>query len=210
MEALIKDENAMDKGVDDIVKNHKRHHDDDDDDDDKEPLAGPNQGKKTKRRRTKDSKSSKKPSTTKETSKGKAPSKRSKTGKSASAEEPFEEPIIVVVIDDAVNTAGGDVVRNDINHKIPQYPRHTRPQTKIGLNNLQCLLILIQNGTSLYKFKEGDFVDLHLNDIEDMLLLAVQHKLFHLNDNEIVDIIVALRMFTRSLIIKRGVEDLQL
>ncbi|GJU09734.1 hypothetical protein Tco_1132130 [Tanacetum coccineum] len=28
----------------------------------------------------------------------------------------------------------------------------------------------------LYKFKECDFVDLHLNDIEDMLLLAVQHK----------------------------------
>ncbi|GKB58870.1 hypothetical protein Tco_0915056 [Tanacetum coccineum] len=28
---------------------------------------------------------------------------------------------------------------------------------------------------------EGDFVDLHLNDIEDMLVLAVQHKLFHLN-----------------------------
>ncbi|GKC35202.1 hypothetical protein Tco_1047586 [Tanacetum coccineum] len=62
----------------------------------------------------------------------------------------------------------------------------------------------------LYKFKEGDFVDLHLNDIEDMLILAVQHKLFHLNDNDIVDFIVALRMFTRSLIIKRRVEDLQL
>ncbi|GKD88963.1 hypothetical protein Tco_1364470, partial [Tanacetum coccineum] len=30
----------------------------------------------------------------------------------------------------------------------------------------------------LYKFKEGNFVDLHLNGIEDMLLLAVQHKLF--------------------------------
>nr|GEV15377.1 hypothetical protein [Tanacetum cinerariifolium] len=27
-----------------------------------------------------------------------------------------------------------------------------------------------------YKFKEGDFVDLHLNDIEDMLLLTVQHS----------------------------------
>ncbi|GKC60828.1 hypothetical protein Tco_1088426 [Tanacetum coccineum] len=27
-----------------------------------------------------------------------------------------------------------------------------------------------------YKFKEGDFVDLHLNDLEDMLLLAVQHN----------------------------------
>ncbi|GKA77016.1 putative reverse transcriptase domain-containing protein [Tanacetum coccineum] len=62
----------------------------------------------------------------------------------------------------------------------------------------------------LYKFKEGDFVDLHLNDIEDMLLLAVQHKLFHLNESDIVDFIVALRMFTRSLIIKRRVEDLQL
>ncbi|GKB83975.1 hypothetical protein Tco_0950870 [Tanacetum coccineum] len=49
-----------------------------------------------------------------------------------------------------------------------------------------------------------------MNDIEDMLLLVVQHKLFHLTDNDIVDFIVALRMFTRSLIIKKLVEDLQL
>ncbi|GJT22046.1 hypothetical protein Tco_0891983 [Tanacetum coccineum] len=62
----------------------------------------------------------------------------------------------------------------------------------------------------LCKFKEGGFVDLHLNNIEDMLLLAVQHKLFHLNESVIVDFIVALHMFTRSLIIKRQVEDLQL
>ncbi|GKF68862.1 hypothetical protein Tco_0198541 [Tanacetum coccineum] len=62
----------------------------------------------------------------------------------------------------------------------------------------------------LCKFKEGDFLDLHLNDIEDMLLLAVQHKLFHLNKSDIVDFIVALRMFTRSLVIKKRVEDLQL
>ncbi|GJW37782.1 hypothetical protein Tco_0060702 [Tanacetum coccineum] len=64
--------------------------------------------------------------------------------------------------------------------------------------------------SQLYKFKEGDFVDLHMNDIEDMLLLAVQHKLFHLNGSDIFDFIVALCMFTRSLIIKRCVEDLQL
>ncbi|GJV33724.1 hypothetical protein Tco_1394124 [Tanacetum coccineum] len=32
----------------------------------------------------------------------------------------------------------------------------------------------------VYKFKEGDFVDLQLNDIEDMLFLVVQHKLFQL------------------------------
>ncbi|GJV56325.1 hypothetical protein Tco_1457330 [Tanacetum coccineum] len=61
-----------------------------------------------------------------------------------------------------------------------------------------------------YKFKEGDFVDLHLNDIEDMLLLAVQHKLFHLTDNHIVDFIVGFCMFTRSLVFKKRVEDLKL
>ncbi|GKB98621.1 hypothetical protein Tco_0984758 [Tanacetum coccineum] len=43
-----------------------------------------------------------------------------------------------------------------------------------------------------------------------MLILDVQHKLFHLNDIDIFDFIVALRMFTRSLIIKRRVKDLQL
>nr|GEV00070.1 hypothetical protein [Tanacetum cinerariifolium] len=85
IEALIKDENAMDKRVADT----------------------------TKRRRTKESESSKKPSTTKETSKGKAPSKSSKTGKSAAAKEPVEEPIAEVVMDDAVNTASVDVVRDD-------------------------------------------------------------------------------------------------
>ncbi|GKD60788.1 hypothetical protein Tco_1298297, partial [Tanacetum coccineum] len=50
----------------------------------------------------------------------------------------------------------------------------------------------------LYKFKEGDFVDLHLNDIEDMHLLVIQHKLFHLNGSDIVDFIVALELYTPS------------
>ncbi|GKC18784.1 hypothetical protein Tco_1020934, partial [Tanacetum coccineum] len=62
----------------------------------------------------------------------------------------------------------------------------------------------------LCKFKEGDFLDLHLNDIKDMLLVVVQHKLFHLNESDIVDFIVALHMFIRSLIIKHRVDDLQL
>nr|GEX28909.1 hypothetical protein [Tanacetum cinerariifolium] len=61
-----------------------------------------------------------------------------------------------------------------------------------------------------YTFKKGEFVDLHLNDIEDMFLLTVQHKLFHLDKSDTVDFIVALRMFTRSLVIKKSVEDLQL
>nr|GEV27114.1 hypothetical protein [Tanacetum cinerariifolium] len=71
-------------------------------------------------------------------------------------------------------------------------------------------IVVKRSDRQLYKFKEGDFVDLHLNDIVDMLLLAVQHKLFHLDDIDIVDFIVAPRMFTRSLIIKKRVEDLQL
>nr|GFB50815.1 hypothetical protein [Tanacetum cinerariifolium] len=57
---------------------------------------------------------SKKPSTTKETPKGKTLSKGSKNGKSASAKEPVEEPIDEVVMDDdAFNTAGEDVVHDD-------------------------------------------------------------------------------------------------
>ncbi|GJS01174.1 hypothetical protein Tco_0317682 [Tanacetum coccineum] len=73
MEALIEDENAMDKEVADTVRDHKRKHDDDDDDDDEGPPAGSNQGKSTKRRRTRESESAKKPSTTKESSKDKDP-----------------------------------------------------------------------------------------------------------------------------------------
>ncbi|GJY66581.1 hypothetical protein Tco_0468819, partial [Tanacetum coccineum] len=43
IEALIKDKNAMNKGVADTVQDHKRKHDDDEDDDDEDPPAGPNQ-----------------------------------------------------------------------------------------------------------------------------------------------------------------------
>ncbi|GJX91452.1 hypothetical protein Tco_0344778 [Tanacetum coccineum] len=88
MEALIEDENVIDKGVAD-------------------------KSKKKKRQRTKESESSKKPSTTKETPKGKAPLKGSKTGKYASTKESVKEPIAKVVMDEAVNTVGEDVVRDD-------------------------------------------------------------------------------------------------
>nr|GEV52601.1 hypothetical protein [Tanacetum cinerariifolium] len=80
--------------------------------DDEDPLAGPNQGNKTKRRRTKESESSKKPFTAKETSKGKAPSKNPKTGKSATAKDPIDEPTAEVEMDDVVNTATKDVVHD--------------------------------------------------------------------------------------------------
>ncbi|GJW53215.1 hypothetical protein Tco_0097300 [Tanacetum coccineum] len=61
-----------------------------------------------------------------------------------------------------------------------------------------------------YTFKEADFSRLHLNDIEDMFLLYIQHKLHNLAGDDIVDLMISLRMFTRSIIIKRRVEDVQL
>ncbi|GJS60452.1 hypothetical protein Tco_0655236 [Tanacetum coccineum] len=62
----------------------------------------------------------------------------------------------------------------------------------------------------LYKFKEGDFHRLRIQDIEDMLLLLVQGKVTNLNVEERIALNVSLRMFTRSVVIQRRVEDLQL
>nr|GEW60503.1 gypsy/Ty3 retroelement polyprotein [Tanacetum cinerariifolium] len=62
----------------------------------------------------------------------------------------------------------------------------------------------------LYKFKEGDFKRLRIQDIEDMLLLLVQGKLTNLMVEERFAFNVFLRMFTRSIIIQRHIEDLQL
>ncbi|GKA90217.1 hypothetical protein Tco_0812087 [Tanacetum coccineum] len=56
----------------------------------------------------------------------------------------------------------------------------------------------------LYTFKECDFKRLHLQDIEDMLLLLVQQKLTNLTIDKRYDLNVALRMFTRRIVIQRG------
>nr|GEY85051.1 hypothetical protein [Tanacetum cinerariifolium] len=62
----------------------------------------------------------------------------------------------------------------------------------------------------IYKFKEGDFKRLRLQDIKDMLLLLVQGKLSNLTIEERFAFNVSLRMFTRSIVIQRRVKDLQL
>nr|GEY49348.1 Gag-Pol polyprotein [Tanacetum cinerariifolium] len=310
---------------------HKRQHDDDED-----PSVRLNQGKKTNRRRTKESESSMKPSTTKETSKGKAPTKSSKTSKLATAHEPIEEPIAEVVMDDQETTKIKDVpwfnkmvsaakdpltfdelmathidlskyainrlqidnltqdilvalVYNLLKRTCTEFLKSSYPEKKyttsimktkaaryeiVGIENMfptlwsttkvaydkdakkgfkywgerrkllyksqmnkfskhnvystqkilsvVCVSVKKLHGyghldevvvritdRQLYMFKEGDIVNLHLNDIKDMLLLADQHKLFQLEGSDIVDLIATLRMFTRSLIIKLRVEDLQ-
>ncbi|GJV33862.1 hypothetical protein Tco_1394262 [Tanacetum coccineum] len=62
----------------------------------------------------------------------------------------------------------------------------------------------------IYTFKEGDFKRIRLQDIEDMLILLVQGKLINLNVEDRLAFGVTLRMFTRSIVIQRRVEDLQL
>nr|GFB92277.1 hypothetical protein [Tanacetum cinerariifolium] len=62
----------------------------------------------------------------------------------------------------------------------------------------------------IYKFKEGNLKWLRIQDIEDMMLLLVQGKLSNLTVEEHFAFNVSLRMFTRSIVIQRRVEDLQL
>nr|GEW28266.1 hypothetical protein [Tanacetum cinerariifolium] len=62
----------------------------------------------------------------------------------------------------------------------------------------------------LYKFKEGDFKRLRIQDTKDMLLLLVQEKLTNLTVKESFAFNVSLRMFIRSIVIQWRMEDLQL
>ncbi|GJW81086.1 retrovirus-related pol polyprotein from transposon TNT 1-94 [Tanacetum coccineum] len=71
-------------------------------------------------------------------------------------------------------------------------------------------ITVCRDDDKLYTFKEGDYKRLHLQDIKDMLLLLVQGKLKNLNIEERLALSISLRMFTRSIVIKRHVEDLQL
>nr|GEX54582.1 hypothetical protein [Tanacetum cinerariifolium]GEX55506.1 hypothetical protein [Tanacetum cinerariifolium] len=71
-------------------------------------------------------------------------------------------------------------------------------------------IIIRKQDDKLYKFREGDFKRLRRQDIEDMLLFLVQDKLSNLNLKERYALNVALRMFTRRIVIQECVEDLQL
>nr|GFA04187.1 hypothetical protein [Tanacetum cinerariifolium] len=66
-----------------------------------------------------------------------------------------------------------------------------------------------RDNDKLYTFKEGDYNKLRLQDIKYMLLLLVQGKLTNLNIEESLALDVSLQMFTRSIVIQKRVEDLQ-
>nr|GFC42028.1 hypothetical protein [Tanacetum cinerariifolium] len=69
-------------------------------------------------------------------------------------------------------------------------------------------IMMCRDDDKVYKFKEGNFKRLHIQDIEDMLLPLVQGKLTNLTVKERFAFNVSLRMFTRSIVIQRFVEDL--
>nr|GFA99049.1 hypothetical protein [Tanacetum cinerariifolium] len=237
IEALIEDENAMDKRVADIVKDHKRKYDDDDDDndDDDDPPIGPNQGRKTKRRRTEESESLKKPSFTKETLKARPPTPDLEWNKrqfvlgqpkqpwfnqmvSATKDPLTFNDLMATPIDfskyvlnqlkidnltqDILLGPAYDLLKKeiitpfDLSKPLPLqgHPGHLNVAANYFFHNdLEYLkssdlkimytksitkikqleeIVVKKADRQLYKFKEGDFVYLHLNDIEDILLLA--------------------------------------
>ncbi|GJZ58379.1 hypothetical protein Tco_0613873 [Tanacetum coccineum] len=71
-------------------------------------------------------------------------------------------------------------------------------------------IVVRRADNNLYRSKEGDFPHLRINDIEDMLLLVVQNRLTNLLSDDVSDFTIALRMFTKSLVIQKRVKDLQL
>ncbi|GKA61790.1 hypothetical protein Tco_0761309 [Tanacetum coccineum] len=58
-------------------------------------------------------------------------------------------------------------------------------------------IIVRRDDDKLYKFKEGDFNRLHIQDIKDMLLLLVQGKLTNLTIKERLAFNVSVRMFKK-------------
>ncbi|GKD03946.1 hypothetical protein Tco_1178920, partial [Tanacetum coccineum] len=62
----------------------------------------------------------------------------------------------------------------------------------------------------LYMFKEGDFSNLHLNDIKEMMLPIAQNKIFNLDGDMIMDFVTSLKMFTQGIVMKNRVEEVQL
>ncbi|GJW69094.1 hypothetical protein Tco_0123518 [Tanacetum coccineum] len=86
---------------------------------------------------------------------------------------------------------------------------HVSVMRKHGYRYLEEIVVR-RDDNDLYRFKEGDFPRLRINDIEDMLLLVVQNWLNNLSGDDVADFAIALRMYTRSLVIQKRVEDLQL
>nr|GEW48947.1 retrovirus-related Pol polyprotein from transposon TNT 1-94 [Tanacetum cinerariifolium] len=107
------------------------------------------------------------------------------------------------------------MMNNLLTRRLPKLAGSRNPN---GFGNLLIngLFIIVtslevrRDDQELDTFKEGDFKRLRLQDIKDMLLLFIQQRLTNLTINERYDLNVALRMYTKRIVILRRVEDLQL
>nr|GEZ10057.1 hypothetical protein [Tanacetum cinerariifolium] len=121
------------------------------------------------------------------------------------------------------NNPEGQQYPHDLRKLLPPIPtsqgRRIIPFNHFINNDLSIYVVVSQDeywitvrrdDEKLYKIKEGDFKRLRIHDIKDMLLLLVQGKLTNLTIDERLAFNVSLRMFTRSIVIKRRMEDLQL
>nr|GEV75770.1 hypothetical protein [Tanacetum cinerariifolium] len=138
-----------------------------------------------------------------------------------------EEPILDDVVNDADQPQDDADPKNDKSTGFKQPPRPETPDPEwnkdpnilsvigkkvdkqFGYGYLEEIVVRRADQKE-YTFKEGDLSRLHLNDIEDMLPLHVQNKIFNLPDDDIVNLVIALRMFTQSIVIKKKVKDVQL
>ncbi|GJU83324.1 hypothetical protein Tco_1285689 [Tanacetum coccineum] len=75
---------------------------------------------------------------------------------------------------------------------------HVKVMRKHGYRYLEEIVVRRADNV-LYRFKEGNFPRLQINDIEDKLILMVQNRLTNLSGYDVADFAIALRMFTRSL-----------
>nr|GEV20109.1 reverse transcriptase domain-containing protein [Tanacetum cinerariifolium] len=187
---------------------------------DEDPPAGSNLGLK-KRKTNKDGKPSK-GSKSKESKSSSSKGTKSQSkffGKSAQA----VESVFETANTEMPQNQGGQEYPFDLSKPLPLIEDRGRQVVLVNYfinNDLEYLkggsssrkytTSITKTRLKLYKFKEGDFPRLNLHDTEDMRLLIVQKKLSNLERDFILDLNVALRMFTRRVVILKRVKDLQL
>ncbi|GJV31426.1 hypothetical protein Tco_1391826, partial [Tanacetum coccineum] len=71
-------------------------------------------------------------------------------------------------------------------------------------------IVLCRTDYNEYKISEKDFKSLHPNDFEDLNILHIKGKLDHLPKQDKVHLHNAVSLWTRNIVIRKRVEDLQL
>ncbi|GKB05822.1 hypothetical protein Tco_0834017 [Tanacetum coccineum] len=214
--SLLMDDNDMDRLVVDPLSQKKTWHEDKDQD----PPIGSDQGKK-KRRTRKDVEPSMKSLKSKESAKDqldwknpegrKRPVDMSKPlplqDKEGNLERKCSSSINKTL---AIRAMINRVSKHEVFSTMRILSVVSVQNEKIFSSGYLKEILVRRADKKLYKFKEGDFLDIHLNDIEDMILLIAQNKLYNLEGDVIVDFLNAQKMFTRRIIVQNRVEDVQL